>query len=115
MRIVFFAERALTDSRVYGNIAIVKTTIDIPEALYRQAKTRAVQESTSLKKILLRALERELRSSTSEESPPQVPYFARRKLLPAFKRLQKSGAFAPRPRDRDITDLISEDREDRSS
>jgi antitoxin (DNA-binding transcriptional repressor) of toxin-antitoxin stability system len=41
------------------------------------------------------------------------PYFARRKLLPGFKKLMESGALRPKPGDRDVTELISEDREDR--
>jgi hypothetical protein len=94
----------------------MKTTIDIPDPLYRQAKIRAVEQSTSLKDILLRGLERELRAGSEPpaDPAPHVPYFARRKLLPAFQKLQESGALKPRPGDRDITELISEDREDRS-
>jgi prevent-host-death family protein len=42
---------------------------------------------------------------------PEVPYFARRKLRLEFKKMVDSGAFRPRPGDRDITDLISEDRD----
>lgn len=93
----------------------VKTTIDIPDPLYRQAKIRAVEQSTSLKEILLRGLERELRAGSGhpEDPAPPLPYFARRKLLPAFARLQAAGAFRPKPGDRDITDLISDDREGR--
>ncbi|HLB34490.1 MAG TPA: hypothetical protein VJK54_09695 [Chthoniobacterales bacterium] len=37
--------------------------------------------------------------------------FANRKLLPGYAALEKSGALIPRPGDRDITDLISEDRD----
>ena len=98
--------------RKYG---YMKTTIDIPDPLYRQAKIRAVEQSTSLKDILLRGLERELRAGSDHpaDPAPQVPYFARRKLLPAFARLQAAGAFRPKPGDRDITDLISDDREGR--
>ncbi len=46
-----------------------------------------------------------------KQGPPEVPYFARRKPTPAFKKLMESGALEPRPGDRDITDLISEDRD----
>ena len=95
--------------------ACVKTTIDIPDPLYRQAKILAVEQSISLKDILLRGLERELRadSNQSVNSAPRVPYFARRKLLPAFARLQAAGAFRPKPGDRDVTELISDDRDGR--
>jgi prevent-host-death family protein len=46
-----------------------------------------------------------------EAEPPQVPYFARRKVSPAFKRLDESGKTG---RGTDSTTAISEDREDRS-
>jgi antitoxin (DNA-binding transcriptional repressor) of toxin-antitoxin stability system len=42
-----------------------------------------------------------------------VPYFARRKLLPGYKKALEAGAYTMKPGDRDSTDLISEDREDR--
>jgi prevent-host-death family protein len=47
-----------------------------------------------------------------EHRPPAVPYFARRKLTPAFRRLQESGKLR---RGRDSTDIISEGREERGS
>ncbi|MGF1679438.1 MAG: hypothetical protein ACFCUX_09635 [Candidatus Methylacidiphilales bacterium] len=50
---------------------------------------------------------------TPEAAAGHVPYFARRKLLPEFDSLQTAGAFRPQPGDRDITDLISDDREGR--
>ncbi len=43
--------------------------------------------------------------------PAEVPYFARRKLSPAFKRLDESGKTG---RGTDSTVAISEDREDRA-
>ena len=46
-----------------------------------------------------------------EAEPPQVPYFARRKVSPAFKRLDESGKTG---RGTDSTTAISEDREDRA-
>jgi hypothetical protein len=84
----------------------MKTTIDIPEPLYRKAKMRAVEKGTSLKALVLKALEHELLS----QQPPvsEVPYFARRKLLPEFKKLMESGMLRG---GRDSTDIISEDRD----
>jgi prevent-host-death family protein len=46
-----------------------------------------------------------------ETEPAEVPYFARRKLSPAFKRLDESGKTG---RGTDSTIAISEDREDRA-
>jgi prevent-host-death family protein len=45
------------------------------------------------------------------EAVSETPYLARRKLRPEFKKLRDAGVFRPRPGDRDITDLISEDRD----
>ncbi len=46
-----------------------------------------------------------------EAEPAQVPYFARRKVSPAFKRLDESGKTG---RGTDSTIAISEEREDRA-
>jgi prevent-host-death family protein len=46
-----------------------------------------------------------------EAEPAKVPYFARRKVSPAFKRLDESGKTG---RGTDSTIAISEDREDRA-
>jgi hypothetical protein len=63
----------------------IRTTIDIPEPLYQKAKMRAVEKGTTLKALVLKALEHEL---LPEQPPPsEVPYFARRKLLSEFKKL----------------------------
>ncbi|MGF1450338.1 MAG: hypothetical protein ACFB20_13100 [Opitutales bacterium] len=53
----------------------------------------------------------EIRSLTG--GGEDAPYFANRKLLPKYKKLQKSGALRPRVGRRDITELISEDRDAR--
>jgi len=96
-------------SRHHGSM---KTTIDIPEILYKRAKIRAVERGQSLKQIVLTSLERELAAPATVEEL-RTPYWAKRKLLPEFARLQAAGAFAPKAGDRDITELISEDRADR--
>jgi prevent-host-death family protein len=41
----------------------------------------------------------------------EVPYFALRKFRPAFKKMMEAGAFNMPTGKRDITDLISEDRD----
>jgi hypothetical protein len=90
----------------------MKTTIDIPEPLYKAAKIRAVERGQSLKQIVLTSLERELNAPPSGDAAP-ASRWARRKLLPGFARLEAAGAFTPGPADRDITDLISDDRDGR--
>jgi hypothetical protein len=92
----------------------MKTTIDLPEPLYKQAKIRAVERGQTLKQILIHSLERELNPASSTSAPhPPPSYWANRTILPKFAAAQQSGAYRPRPEQRDITDLISEDREGR--
>jgi hypothetical protein len=90
----------------------MKTTIDIPDSLYKEVKIRAIERGQSLRQIVLASLERELKLGDTVPEPLPSPW-AKRKVLPEFARLQAAGAFRPRPGARDITELISEDRDDR--
>lgn len=85
----------------------MKTTIDIPDDLYKKVKIRAVERGQTLKQIVLESLEKEL-DSTPALGEPQVSYWARRKLHPEFARLQAEGAFKPKPGSRSIEDIIDE-------
>jgi hypothetical protein len=66
----------------------VKTTIDLPDALYREAKIRAVQRKTTLKELIVASLQRELEVPNPV---PVEPYYARRQLLPEFQALRAAG------------------------
>ncbi len=90
----------------------MKTTIDIPDALYKKAKIRAIETGRTLKQIVLTSLEKELDPS-SAIPPSGASFLERRKLLPEFARFEQAGAYAPSSSDRDITDLISDDRDGR--
>ena len=90
----------------------VKTTIEIPEDLYKRTKIRAIERGLSLKQIVLNSLERELQDSPVKQEPITL-YWANRKLLPEFEAAQKAGAYSPQAGDRDITDIISVDRDGR--
>ena len=90
----------------------MKTTIDIPDPLYKKVKIRAIERGQTLKQIVLISLERELEAPQVIEEAP-ASYWAKRKLLPEFEAAQKAGAYRPKPGDRDITDLISADRDGR--
>ncbi len=90
----------------------MKTTIDIPDPLYKKVKIRAIERGQTLKQIVLISLERELEAPQVIEEAP-ASYWAKRKLLPEFEAAQKAGAYRPKPGDRDITDLISDDRDGR--
>lgn len=87
----------------------MKTTIDIPEALYRRAKIRAVETGRTLKELVLSSLEREL-SPASSSLVTGRSFSERRQLRPEFQRLMESGALGGGT---DSTILISEDRSSR--
>lgn len=40
----------------------MRTTVDIPDALYRELKSKAAKESRSVKELILRSVEGDLRS-----------------------------------------------------
>jgi hypothetical protein len=87
----------------------MKTTIDIPEPLYKKAKIRAVETGQTLKHLVLVSLSRELEVPAAE-SDEKKSFWERRKLLPEYEKAMKAGAFRPPPGSRDVTELISEDR-----
>lgn len=90
-------------------MSLVKTTIDIPEPLYRKAKIRAVEQGQTLRQIVLISLERELDApKTTQEAP--TSYWANRKLLPEYEAALKSGALSGGT---DSTVIVSEDRDSR--
>jgi hypothetical protein len=90
----------------------MKTTIDIPEPLYKKVKIRAVEQGKTLKQIVLASLEREI-GSPATNLPAEKPSWTNRKLLPGFAAAENAGVFDPKPGDRDVTDLISDDRDGR--
>jgi hypothetical protein len=46
----------------------MKTTLELPDDLFREAKATAAKRRTTLKSLFTRALERELRRETSREN-----------------------------------------------
>ncbi len=87
----------------------MKTTIDIPEPLYKQAKIRAIETGQTLKHLVLTSLSQEMKqvAPASEEAES---VWERRRLLPEYEKARKAGAFRPARGARDITELIAEDR-----
>ena len=86
----------------------LKTTIDIPESLYRKAKIRAFELGTSLRSLVVDALAREIESPrTPGKSSSGSGFFARRMVLPEYEALMKAGGLAGGS---DSTQVISEDR-----
>ena len=90
----------------------MKTTIDIPDPLFKRTKIRAIEEGVSFKQIVIDSLSRELERSTTDVSPTK-PKWADRKLRPTFAKLRDKGTYRVAPGSHDITSLIAEDRDAR--
>lgn len=91
----------------------MKTTVEIPEALYKRAKIRAVEEGSTLKDILLAALAQHLDRERADPSASNRSPWECRVLLPEYEAAMKSGVYRPSAESRDITSLIAEDRDAR--
>ncbi len=87
----------------------MKTTIDIPEALYKKAKIRAIERGQTLKQIVLTSLSKELEPVSTTPAAGRS-FMERRKLLPGYEAALKAGAFSGGT---DSTQIISEDRSSR--
>ena len=85
----------------------MKTTIDIPEPLYKKAKIRAVERGTTMRGLVLEALERVLESAPE---PDGGTFLERRRLVPEYRKAMEAGAFRGGT---DSADIISEDRSSR--
>lgn len=90
----------------------MKTTIDIPEPIYKRAKVAAIERGQTLRQVLLDALDRELNAAPHTASAP--PTFSdRRRLVRTYAVLEEKGAYRAKSRKTDMTALISEDRDAR--
>jgi hypothetical protein len=67
----------------------MRTTLDIPDATFKKAKLKAVNEGVAFKVVVIRALEREVASS----GPDAAARKKRARML--FATLDKAGNQAP--------------------
>lgn len=87
----------------------MKTTIEIPDSIYRAAKVRAIERRQTLRDLVITSLERELSSPSTAEEPAGT-YWANRQLRSGYAAALKAGAFRGGT---DSTTVISEDRSSR--
>lgn len=86
----------------------MKTTIDIPEPLYRKAKIHAIERGMTLKQVVLTSLEAELAGDSAKIAEEPKSYWASRKLNPEFKRLSDAGLMKLSPGGRTIDEIVSD-------
>ena len=88
----------------------MKTTIDIPEVLYKKAKIRAVEEGRTLREVVIDSLAKELEGRAGPGAKPGLSFWEKRKLAPAYKAALAAGGFSGGT---DSAVMISEDRSSR--
>jgi hypothetical protein len=70
----------------------MRTTVDIPDPLYRELKSKAAREGRSVKDLILRGVEVELRvSSKSHQRPVTLPIVSSKR--PGEVRLDNAAIF----------------------
>lgn len=84
-----------------------KTTIELPEDLYKRAKIRAVQQGRTFKALVVEALKAEL-AEDDLAGAERLGYWANRRYLPDFDRFRRQGAYVGGT---DSTEGLSEDRD----
>lgn len=74
------------DDHKYGRFGhVMRTTVDIPDSVYRRLKVRAAREGSSAKELILRGVERVLKT----ERPP-----SRRRVKLPIVRSKRPGTVA---------------------
>jgi hypothetical protein len=63
----------LNISHKYGIIQIVRTTVDIPDSLYRELKGKAASEGRSVQELILRGVEQELKGKRPLQKRVTLP------------------------------------------
>ena len=81
-------------------------TVELPDELAARLAKASEHRRMRPAELVRESLETTLPPETPKENP-----WKNRELLPEFKALMESGALKPKPGDRDITDLISDDRD----
>ena len=51
----------------------MRTTVDIPDLVYRKLKSKAAAEGSSVKNLILRSVEHELNASDAHRAPIKLP------------------------------------------
>lgn len=89
----------------------MRTTVELPDDLYRAAKIRAVEKGTPFKELLIQALKHELQPDQVVKEQ-QSPYWSKRKLS---SEVQKQLKGHREEKGLDSTGIISEDRDSRDA
>ena len=90
----------------------MRTTIELPDELYKAAKIRAVENQQTLKDLVVQSLQHEITTKSQSVKEPETPYWTRRPLRPKFQALKDNRKLNGGT---DATLLLSEDRNSREN
>lgn len=90
---------ALDENKDRHKCAFMRTTIDLPDPLFREAKAVAALRDQSLKDVVISALKRELRDGRGAGG-------SRRRRSAAFPTLVCKGDFVVRPSREQLDDVV---------
>jgi hypothetical protein len=65
----------------YGNMGGMKTTLEIPDAVFRRAKSKAAEQGIPLREFVTQAVKAQLLSTSTDEPKPWMKHFGRLKGL----------------------------------
>jgi hypothetical protein len=68
-------------SHKYGRIGLMKTTLEIPDNVFRRAKSKAAQEGIPLRQFVTEAVEQKLREPGPEGQKPWMKHIGKLKDL----------------------------------
>ena len=88
----------------------MKTTLEIPNILYKNLKIRAAQQGKTIREVVIKAVEHELAVGNSEYGGSAPTYWSCRQPTAEYQALQQNGALAAGI---SSTDILSEERSGR--
>jgi len=71
----------------------MRTTVDIPDSIYRDLKVRAAMEGTTIKQIILDSLASKVRTQESTEARERPPFPTLRSKNPGALNLGEEGVY----------------------
>jgi hypothetical protein len=68
-------------SHKYGNMGLMKTTLEIPDAIFRRAKSKAAEQGIPLRQFVTEAVTARLQSASTHDPKPWMKHFGKLKGL----------------------------------
>jgi hypothetical protein len=65
----------------YGRISVMKTTLDIPDKIFRRAKSQAAEQGIPLRQFVVEAIEQKLRDVPPSGQKPWMKHIGKLKHL----------------------------------